>query len=220
MSLVAVFFLSCSNSENNANQKTAKQLAYEKQVKELVHNPEFRNAITNLYHSPTMRDGNPNRGAFTINNTELFLYGFTLPNDRILICASLDTYGTITILPNGSARFTTRSNEPYAAIIDINTFQYVFSNDADVDKLGSMFINYVSKYELINYGFGDIYYPTEPQSAGVLRLETSVSDSQPIYDDQYNVIGYTPETVRKNLRVRNIEAPNSSGNINFDIRLN
>jgi hypothetical protein len=220
MSLVTVFFMSCSNSESDAPQKSAKQLAFEKQAQELVRNPEFRNAITEHYNSDLMRDGNPDQGAFVIDNNSGSIYGFPLGGSRFLLCGASDTNGTITFLPNGTARFNTRSNEPLAFILDFNTFATELSNDADVDKAGSMFSNVVSNYVLVNFGFGDLYFQTEPVSGSVFRLNTTISDSQPLFDENWIFIGFSPETVRKSVSVRVVSPPNGDGNGSFDVQIN
>ncbi len=220
MSFVTLFFLGCSNQESSHPQKTAKQLAFEKQVQQLVDNPDFRNAINERYTTALYRDGNPDRGAFVIDNPVGMMYGFFLADNRLLLCGAADTNGTIAMLPNGTGRFTVRSNEPLAIVINFNTFQTEYSNEADVDKAGSMFSNVVSEYDLVNFGFGDLIFMTNPHSANVFRLNTTMSDSMPIYDDLFNVIGYTAETVRKNVSVRTVTVPNSNGNGSFDVQVN
>ncbi|MDI9258194.1 hypothetical protein [Flavobacterium sedimenticola] len=219
LSFVALFFLSCSQSENTSDD-AAQKAVFKKQVQELLRNPEFRNTVTQQYHSATLRDGNPNQGAFTVSNNQLFLFFFYLPNDQILLCGGMEDYGTITVLPNGTARFNINSREPYAAILDVNTFAYVWSNEADAYKTGSLYTNFVSEYELVNFGFGDMYFPGAPQAASVFRMQTSVSDAQPLYDENFNFIGFSPETARKNLTVRSVTVPNSNSDGHFDIRLN
>jgi hypothetical protein len=219
ISLVTLFFLGCSNSESDTPQNSAKNLAIEKQVNETLLNPELRKAITEHFNSTMSRGGNQDQGAFVIENNASIKYGFPLGGDKVLLCSASDTNGTIAFLPNGTARFMTRNNEPLAFIVELPSFKTIYSNELDLNKAGKIFSNLVSYYIKVNYGFGDLYFQREPVSGSVFRLDTTISDSLPIYNEFGELISTTPETERKNVSVRTVVVPNSNGKMLFEVNI-
>lgn len=221
IAVLSVLLFSCGSPETDSQKEAQRPLAVQNEIMDLVASPDFKEAMKQELASSTARGTEANRGVRVINNNAgTLIFFFDMPDNKMLLCGAADTSGTIAILPNGTARFTIRSNEPFAYIFDLNTFELLLANESDLDKAGSMFSNVLATYEIVNYGFGDVYRISQPRSASVFRLNTTVSDALFIYDEFYNIIGVKPETQRKNLSVRSVNAPNSNGNGSFNITLN
>lgn len=221
LSVITAFLFSCSNQEDEQPQVVNRPQAIKNEIVDLANSPDFRRVMNEQAASTIDRGGTANRGVTVIdNNSGTLLFAFDMPDNKLLLCGAADTSGTVAIMPNNTARFTIRSSEPFAYIFDLTTFELLLANETDADKTGSMFFNVLATYEIVNYGFGDVYRISQPRSSSVFRLNTSVSNSFFIYDDMYNVIGVTPETVRKNVSVRQVNVPNSNGNGSFNVQLN
>lgn len=226
LSLMTIFILSCSQNDEKTTLEPVNGVftksSFNKQIEELTTNAEFKNIISKRFNSTNLKSGkqsnNQGNGAFLVQNSLGWLWVVFADGKMIYIWAS--EREPLTILPNGSAHFQYKSKGPTCKIFDEENFNTLYSNESYDVKTGDFVSNFISTYWKLELGPFTLYFPEQLQSSSVLKMNTTVNNSFPIEDENFNWIGWTDATVEKNVSIKTVEVGNSNANpvLQLDIK--
>ena len=203
---IALFAFSCSSEEisgpieQNVTLENSRNLS--EKIEILQSNPEFREFINSRQHQRSNGNG-----------IMLLQDGFDLSyaastGESLYFIGGL---GSVEAMPNGRARFSIHTNTPSAAILSLATFETTHSSDCIEGPLGTFNYNFISEYvvevfEPIPGLVFTFYIPTgENASNETANGHCSISDAQPMFDENFEFTGCTEATEYKIMRI----SPNS-----------
>lgn len=164
--VVALISFSCSNED--ATQFPESNLKLEKDgsssivLKQLLSNVEFQNKLNKILKVNELSKGQDNgNGVLFVETRFGSNYAFATP-EGIYWLSSSNAEDQIKLMPNGTAKFSTKSNNPSASFTDWN-WNTVYSNDCIENKTGTFTVNLRASYFSFTI---DIYDPITWEPTG------------------------------------------------------
>jgi len=200
---IALFAFSCTSEEisepieQNVTLENSRSLSETLEI--LQSSPEFREFITSRQFQR-----NSGNGVMILNDGYNLSYAASTDESLYLIGGE----GSIEAMPNGRARFSIHTNNPSASILSLATFETVYSSDCLEGSLGTFNYNYISEYIVEEFepvpGLVFTFYtPTgENASNQTVNGHCTISDAQPMFDENFEFTGCTEASDYKVMRIR------------------
>jgi len=210
--VLSVLIFSCNVEEQASNDDSSaiqmRQNELQKEVLSLFKNETYKTTVFNHFDKTKSKSGNQGNGILVIKNNLSIFNAFDIGDNKMLFVGGDFDGSTISIMPNGYARFKNKSDHPFCFILDFNTFTSTYSNDFYDERAGSYFSNFVSDYEEFSPIPGlTFYFPgTDIQTSSVLKMNTLINNAQPILNEFWELIGVTEPTEELSVSVNLVEA--------------
>lgn len=206
MAIIALMAFGCSNesiTESRDQNLTIKNKSgfTENIIKGLEADEAFRNFF--ISNSNINQRKNGENGVMLLTDGYNLGYGASDGNNLFIISGT----GSIEALPNGRAKFSVHTNNASAAVIDLATFSTLFSSDCIDGPTGTFNYNLISEYEVVIFEpipglIFTFYSPTYVNaSAEVANGHCNMSDAQPIFDNNFEMVGCSDATEYKTIRL-------------------
>jgi len=147
--VLALFMFSCSNEEatnfEESNLKLEKEGSLAITMKQLLSNVEFQNKLNKTFKVNEFSKGQDNGGgAIFVESRFGSNYGFPT-SEGIYWLSSSNVEDQIKLMPDGTAKFSTKSKNPSASLTDWN-WNTIYSNDCIENKTGTFIANLRASY--------------------------------------------------------------------------
>jgi len=163
--IVALISFSCSNEEATNFEESNLKLQKDGSsivMKQLLSNVEFQNKLNKVLKVNELAKGQDDKGgAIFVESRFGSSYGFATP-EGIYWLSSSNTEDQIKLMPDGTAKFSTKSNNPSASLTDWN-WNTIYSNDCIENKTGTFIANLRASYFSFTI---DIYDPVTWEPTG------------------------------------------------------
>lgn len=203
MAIIALLALSCNKEEvvTEQNADFLKDRSFTEAITKLAANEDFRNFMSSRNHQRNSGD----HGVMLLSDG--FNLGYTAFIDGKLHV--IGGQGSIHAMPNGRARFSIHTNNPFAFVLDFSTFSVPYSSDCVDGPLGTFNYNLISEYETFVFEplpglIFTFYEPTFVNaSAETANGHCRVSDAQALYDETtFEFIDCSEATEFKTMRLK------------------
>ncbi|WP_460218308.1 globin family protein [Psychroserpens sp. MEBiC05023] len=217
LSIMTMFIFGCSTESVNEIQEESKDLSTQieslKLIETLNTSREFNDIISN--HLAMQRNnGNNEHGLVVVQNGLTLLYLISGPEYSFFVAP--DRFQeTVTLLPNGRAKFEVNTNAFSVNIRDAVTFEPLYSSvcaDGTNNRMRTKVIaNYLELVFPTPDGLVTLYFPQEPfQTSSIFRVDAELNDAPLIFNGvDFDCGEYTEE---KSLRLWRTQTNNNNEN--------
>ncbi|HEY5689184.1 MAG TPA: hypothetical protein VIS27_12845 [Yeosuana sp.] len=186
---LALLSFSCSTEEvaksQERNLKLEKDTSLSIVMKQLLLNVEFQNKLNKTLKVNEFSKGQDNgNGVIFVETRNGSNYAFATP-EGIFWLSSSNTEDQIKLMPDGTAKFSTKSKNPSASFTDWN-WNTIYSNDCIENKTGTFTVNLRAAYFSFTI---DIYDPVTWEPTGETATIYFADLGNPPYDSAFVIQG-------------------------------
>ncbi|WP_242157464.1 hypothetical protein [Aestuariivivens sediminis] len=176
LSVVAFLIFGCSTS--NSEPELSRDSPIKKSFNQSL---DFTNVVSTVSKMANSKNSNSNGVMFFEKSGAFsnFIGFFDFPN--LILVYELNEEGNpdplidVKVFDENKAQFSANTNNPYVEISNLFTGEILFSNICDDEKIGHFHVNWTAPYSVIDFGFGPLYFPENPEeSMTVNNLQLSV----------------------------------------------
>jgi len=217
--VLALFMFSCSNEEATNFEESNLKFEKKSEMTKFLKSEEFKNYLSTKNKQSNdlskIAGNNSDNGKMILQSPWGIAFGAI--NFQTWEMVFIGGDGKIEKLPNGRAKFSVHTNNPWA----FHSSDISLSSDCVDGPLGTFNYSLISEYtvEVIDFGGGFVftfYTPTgENSSAESGNGHCKVSDAQPIYDyETWEMLGCSEATIYKTIKIKGNEGKGFSISLN------
>lgn len=118
----------------------------------------------------------------------------------------------VKIFNEDKAQFTANINGPSVEISNLITGEIVYSNICDEKKIGHLQVNWIASYDVLDFGFGPIYFANsgDATTTNNLQLSAKVNDSFVLTNPETGDGDCNGATSTRNIKLMFIQKANNN----------
>lgn len=205
--ILALFMFSCSNEEATNFEESNLKFERKSEMTKFLKSEEFKNYLSTKNKQSNdlskIAGNNSDNGKMILQSPWGIAFGAVSFSPTFQM-TFIGGDGAIEELPNGRAKFSVHTNNPWA----FHSSDTSLSSDCVDGSLGTFNYSLISEYtvEVIDFGGGFVftfYNPTGDGTATSGNGHCKVSDAQPIYDyETWEILGCTEATIYKTISIK------------------
>ncbi|MFC4721328.1 hypothetical protein ACFO5O_03260 [Geojedonia litorea] len=190
MSLMALFFFGCSTSETESIQEPNLSFSHSKVVTDLITNSDFTSYLKtkskeSKFYNSRSSNSNGNGVVFVEGGGAFSNFVGIVAFPYLVLVYDLNDVDfpepliDVKVFDENRAQFTANVKRPGVEISNLFTGDIMYSNICDDKKIGHLQINVIAPYDVLDFGFGPMYFPNGPEAmtSNNLQLSARVNDS-------------------------------------------
>lgn len=212
MSIMALFIFSCDSAESEL--QTPKDISLTSQFLQNT------NLVDNGIMSRKANSKNENSngvivveggGAFS-NFIGFFAFPYLVFVYDLNEDGSPEPMVDVKIFNDDKAQFTANINRPIVEISNLITGEIVYSNICDDKKIGHLQVNWIASYDVLDFGFGPMYFanPEGATTTNNLQLSAKVNDSFVLTNPETGEGDCNEATSTRNIKLTSVDRINNN----------